>query len=106
MNPNKCEFSKDQLKFLGHLIDREGIRANPDKVAAISQMKTLTDVTELCCFMGMANQLGKFSPSLANISEPLRQLLSTKSTWLWTEEQETFCRNQTGADKAYSTGTT
>ena len=81
LNPQKCEFGKEQLKFLGHVIDQEGIRADPDKVTAITEMKPPTNVPELCRFMGMANQLGKFSSSLADLTQPLRQLLSKKSSW-------------------------
>lgn len=36
LNPQKYEFGKHQLKFLGHLIDRDGIRADPDKTTAIT----------------------------------------------------------------------
>jgi hypothetical protein len=36
----------------------------------------------------MANQLGKFSPNLAQLRRPLRDLLSTKHAWLWGHEQE------------------
>ena len=35
------------------------------------------------------NQLGKFSPNVAEISAPLRKLLSTKTAWLWEPDQET-----------------
>ena len=35
LNPNKCEFGKTSLKFLGHVIDQNGIRPDPDKTAAI-----------------------------------------------------------------------
>ena len=36
----------------------------------------------------MLNQLGKFSPNLASITQPLRVLLSTESTWAWGPAQE------------------
>ena len=29
---DKCEFSKDQLKFLGHIINKDGVRADPAKI--------------------------------------------------------------------------
>ena len=38
--------------------------------------------------MGMVNQMGKFSPNIAHISKPLRELLSTKNTWIWMSAQE------------------
>jgi hypothetical protein len=79
LNSNKCEFGKSQLKFLGLIIDEDGIRVDPEKMSAITEMQPPTNISELRCFMGMVNQLGKFSPNLAD----LRQLLSKKSTWLW-----------------------
>ena len=39
-------------------------------------------ISELRQFMGMVNQLGKFSQNLTDLTQPLRQLLSKKSTWL------------------------
>ena len=79
LNSEKCSFSVDKLKFLGHVISREGVSADPDKTKTILQMKPPTNITELRRFMGMVNQLGKFSPNVAQISQLLRELLSTKS---------------------------
>ena len=76
------------MKFLGHLIDARGIRADPQKTSAILEMEPPHNITELRRFMGMANQLGKFSPRLAEISQPLRELLSTNRSWVWGPDQE------------------
>jgi hypothetical protein len=83
LNPDKCEFSKSKLMFLGHLINQNGIRADPEKTTAIAGMKPPTCVTELRRFLGMANQLGKFSSNLSDLTQPLRMLLSKRSSWLW-----------------------
>ena len=88
LNPEKCKFRCKSVKFLGHLIDEEGIRADPVKTAAISKMATPQCVTDLRRFMGLANQLGKFSPNLAELSQPLRELLSTKRAWVWGPDLE------------------
>ena len=50
-------------------------------------MKPPSSVTELRRFMGMVNQLSKFSPNIAHISKPLRDLLSTKNSWTWEATQ-------------------
>ena len=83
LNSSKCEFAKSELKFLGHLTDQEGIRADPEKTTAITEFATPTTVPQLRHFMGMVNQLGKFSPRLADLTQSLRQLLSKKSAWAW-----------------------
>ena len=77
LNPDKCEFGKSTLKFLGHLIDEKGIQADPDKTAAIQEMSPPSNVPELRRFMGMVNQMGKFTPNLADLTQPLRELLHT-----------------------------
>ena len=71
------------------MIDKDGIRADPDKVTAISQMDPPQSVSELRRFMGMVNQLGKFSSRIAEISQPLRELLSSRQAWVWGPSQET-----------------
>ena len=88
VNPTKCEFAKTQLTFLGHLINHNGISADPAKTSAIKQMPPPNNIAELRRFFGMANQLGKFSPNLSEISAPLRRLLSHKQAWLWGPDQE------------------
>ena len=69
-------------------MDHDGIRADPDKTSAITEMAPPTNISELRRFMGMVNQLGKFSPNLTDLTQTLRQLLSTKSAWLWGPDQD------------------
>ena len=38
IKPEKCKFALDEIKLLGFVLNREGIRANPDKTSAISSM--------------------------------------------------------------------
>ena len=76
------------MKFLENIIDYKGLGADPEKITAICQLKPPDSVIELRQFMGMANQLGRFSPHLAEISQPLRVLLS-KNEWVWGRDQET-----------------
>ena len=88
-NKDKCEFNKTALTFLGHIIDGKGISPDPQKkTAAISKMISPKSTTELRHFMGMVNQLGKFSPRIAELSKPVRELLSSKRAWNWGPVQE------------------
>ena len=79
LNPEKCEFLRSSVKVLGHLIDEAGIKADPEKTQAIRELKPPRNVSELRRIMGMANQLGKFSPSLATCTQPLCELLIKKN---------------------------
>ena len=88
LNREKCEFSRRRLTFLGHVIDERGVSPDPNKTSAISAMPKPTTRTELRRLMGMVNQLGKFTPNIAEISQPLRELLSSKRVWLWGPPQD------------------
>ena len=83
LNEGKCQFYQSCITFLGHVIDSNGISPDPKKTAAIQNMKPPSSVSELRRFMGMANQMSKFSPNIAHISKPLRELLSSKVAWTW-----------------------
>jgi len=37
LNLDKCQFCVDQLKYLGHIVDRENIRTDPEKVQAVAR---------------------------------------------------------------------
>ena len=88
LSPGKCEFSKDSVKFLGHIIDSSGIRADPDKISAINHFPAPTNITELQRFLGMVNQLAKFVQNLSEITEPIRQLLKKDNMWVWGKSQQ------------------
>ena len=87
LNAQKCVFGVTFVNFLDHVIDQSGIQADPDKTLAIQEMKPPTTVSELRCFMGMVNQLGKFTPNLAQLTQPLRELLGKNTTWVWGPSQ-------------------
>ncbi|KAK3098958.1 hypothetical protein FSP39_024697 [Pinctada imbricata] len=90
---DKCVFSAESIKYLGHIIDRNGIRADPDKVRAINDMRAPTNVSELCRFLGMVNQLSKLMPNLAETTKPLRDLLRRENQWYWDETQQSSFEN-------------
>ena len=88
LNIQKCEFSQGRLKFLAHIVDVQGVHADPEKTRAIGHFPTPTTVTELQRFMGLVNQLGKLVCGLADINAPLKKLLRKDSAWYWDEAQQ------------------
>ena len=55
INQEKCKFCVDRLKYFGHIIDREDIRTDPDKVKAIDDWLTLKTVKQIWQFLGVAS---------------------------------------------------
>ena len=88
LNKEKCRFSQKQVKFLGQVVDRDGIRPDPDKVRAIQNVAPPNNVSEIRRFLGMCNHLSKFSPNLAEKTKPLRELLNKGNHWAWDEPQQ------------------
>lgn len=67
------------MEFLDTIVNSEGIQADPKKVEAITEMAAPKDQSELRQFLRMVNQLSKFQPHIAELTKPLRDLLSTKN---------------------------
>ena len=88
LNEEKCEFSKQKVTFLGHVIDAEGIHADPEKIKAIQEFPVPKKTKDLKRFFGMVNYLGKFLPKLADDSAQLRKLLKKeyKDNWTWNDQ--------------------
>lgn len=88
LNVEKCKFSCTSIKFLGHLISPSGIRANPEAVQGLESFATPKCVKDVRSFLGMANQLSKFTTKLGELSAPLRELLHKNTTWFWDQAQD------------------
>lgn len=80
---SKCEFGKNKIKFLGHIISTEGIQRNPEKISAISQYPTPKTKRQLRKFMGAVGWFRHFIPNMADIADPLYALLSKNSKFTW-----------------------
>ena len=87
LNIEKCEFCNTSITFLGHKIDHSSINADPEKTKAIRDMRAPTTIPKLRHFMRIVNQLGKFTSTLVQLTEPLRALLSKGTDWVWVPHQ-------------------
>ena len=63
LNPKKCVFGVASGKLLGHIVSKRGIKVDPDKVKATSEMPTLRIEKEVRGFIG---RLQYISRSLLN----------------------------------------
>ena len=81
--PQKVKLRLSKVPFMGHLLTANGIVTDPNKVRAIKDIPTPTDVTSLKRFLGMVNDLSKFLPNLSSVSEPLHRLEAKDARWCW-----------------------
>jgi len=88
---SKCRFLKPSVDFLGHVVDSEGIHAAQNKLTAIVQAPSPSNIQELRSFLGLLNYYGKFISNLSTLLHPLNALLRKDSKWRWTKEcQQSF----------------
>ena len=64
-----------QIRFAGYIVSADGVVPDEEKVKAIRGFPPLKSVRDVRSFLGLANQLGEFTPELAAKSAPLRALL-------------------------------
>ena len=88
LNVEKCQSSQPSIKFLGQIVNKDGIKPDPTKVKAIREMPVPTNISEARHFMDTVNKLRKFCPQLANKAKPNHELLSNKNDWYWGEQQQ------------------
>ena len=85
-NEEKMVVRCKEIPFFGHLIGADGVRPDPAKVQAIVNMTEPGNVKELQTFLGMTNYLSRFTPRLACLSAPLRDLCKKDSEYQWGPE--------------------
>ncbi|XP_052566093.1 uncharacterized protein K02A2.6-like [Culex pipiens pallens] len=87
----KCRFTLPQIKFLGHIVDKDGIRPDPSKTEAIAQMQPPKDVQQLRSYLGAINYYGRFVKQMKQLRAPLDNLLKKDAPWRWSAEcQKSF----------------
>ena len=88
INFDKIQYKTTEVTFFGETYTTKGHKPASDKVQAITQMPTPTNVTELQTFLGMCQYLAKYSPRIAELSEPLRQLTCKGIPFVWGPEHD------------------
>ena len=91
LNHEKWRFNKSSLSFLGYIVSSQGISPDSQKTKAIINMKPPTTFTHMRRFLGMITQMNRFSPTIADLSQSLRELLSAKKARTYgPPQQESF----------------
>ncbi len=82
----KCNFMKEQIAFLGHVLDAEGIHTTSEEVTAVQNFPPPKDLKSLRSFLGLCGYYRSFLPNYSTIGRPLNQLLRKDSQFLWVTE--------------------
>lgn len=87
VNQKKCLFVQARLEYLGHIVSKEGVSADPSKIQAMLDWPTPKTIKELRCFLGLIGYYQRFVAGYGSISWPLTQQLK-RDCFHWNEEAE------------------
>lgn len=74
LKAKKCSFLKEQTRYLGFVIDSDGIRPDSDKVDVIRSLPNPTSVKEVRSVIGMCSYYRTLMPNFSKVAEPLVSL--------------------------------
>jgi len=73
--PSKCSFYKDQVEFLGYIVNREGIAMDPERIRTIQDWPEPQTFRDVQVFLGFCNFYRKFIRGYSEIALPLTSLM-------------------------------
>ncbi|CAG2199376.1 unnamed protein product [Mytilus edulis] len=84
--PKKCLFFQNKVSFLGHIVSKEGIAADPGKIESVKMWPIPNNITDVRSFLGTCSYYRKFIQNFANIARPLHKLTEKNCSFEWTVE--------------------
>lgn len=88
LQPDKCEFLRPEINFLGHIITSEGVKPDEGKVKAVKEFPQPRTTRELKGFLGLSGYYRRFIPQYSKIAKPLYDLLKKDVPYEWRNEHE------------------
>lgn len=85
---SKCVFFAKQFDYLGHVITKDGIKANPKKLEAIKNFPIPKNVKKIQSFLGLCSYFRRYVRNFAQIAKPLSMLLKNEQPFIWSPLQQ------------------
>ena len=86
LKPSKCHLFQTSVKFLGHVVSKDGISCDPAKTDAVTKWPEPQSVTDVRSFLGLASYYRKHVKNFSEISACLYDLTKKGVKFEWTEE--------------------
>ena len=88
INPTKCEFFQTRVPFLGHIISKNGLEVDPDKIAPVKMFPIPTNPTEVKSFLGLCSYYRRYLQKFAEIAGKLLKASEVTTNFNWTPEAQ------------------
>ena len=82
----KCHFCTDKVRYLGFILSKDGIHADPKKIEAIQQLAVPKTRKNVRSFLGMCAFIRETIPKYSHMTAPLTALMSSKVPFRWTDD--------------------
>ncbi|GJR84370.1 putative reverse transcriptase domain-containing protein [Tanacetum coccineum] len=80
---SKCEFWLQEMHFLGHVVNHNGIHVDPSKIKAVKNWKAPTMPTEIRSFLGLTGYYRRFIANFSKIAKSLTSLTQKNKKYEW-----------------------
>jgi hypothetical protein len=87
LQPDKCEFLRKEVCYLGHIIGHTGVRPDEKRIAAVKNFPEPKTTRELKGFLGLAGYYRRFIPNFSKIAKALTELLKD-TPYIWNDKTE------------------
>jgi hypothetical protein len=95
LKPEKCEFEKESIEYLGLIISHNHIAMDPVKVAGVLEWPVLVNLKEVQSFVGFLNFYHHFIEGFAKVTRPLHNLTKKRDTFqVWQRRASGLCEAQ------------
>ena len=75
LKPSKCDLFKQQINYLGHVVSKEGVSTDPEKIKAVTEWPQPTTVTDVRSFLGFVSYYRRFIPNFSKVAKASNKLL-------------------------------
>jgi len=87
LKPEKCEFHKEEVVFLGHIVGIHGVKMDPAKIEVIKKWPEPTNVKQIQEFLGFSNFNRTFIEKYSEKALPLTKLTRKDTPFIWGTDQ-------------------
>lgn len=88
ISEEKSKFCYRRLKYLGHIIDENGIAMDKSRIESIENLPTPRNIKDIQRLIGLAGWYRKFIKDFAGVTAPITELLKREKKFCWTDECE------------------
>ena len=86
LNPKKCQFMKSQIRYLGFVLDKHGVRPDTSKLQAVQDFPTPASVKDVRAFLGFSNYYRRHIPHMSDLAAPLVNLTRKNVEFIWSKQ--------------------